>query len=209
MYVWNKEIRMKVKPLLAALAAVLWVQAPAHAAGSPGGYAGLSVGQAGVDDFCDGDWESCDDDALTARIYGGVEFNGYTSVEFGYRYMDDVEFSGTFLGVGVSGSGNAHFVDSTLQLGIPESGPFRIFAKAGLLLWYVDYEVSASNGWISASVDDSDTGVALRTGLGMSYAFTDSFRLRADWDLLVDVGDEDEFGEADINLLSIGPEFRF
>lgn len=196
---------MRATPLLAALAAFLWTQAPAHAAGSPGGYAGFSVGQAEVEDLCDGGLESCDDDALTGRIYGGVQFNGYTSVEFGYRYMDEVELSDS----GVSASFKGHFVDTTLQLGIPESGPFRIFAKAGLLLWYVDYEVSASNGWISASVDDSDTGVALRTGLGMSYAFTDNFRLRADWDLLVDVGDDDETGEADINIFSIGPEFRF
>jgi OOP family OmpA-OmpF porin len=49
----------------------------------------------------------------------------------------------------------------------------------------------------------------LRFELGMSHQVSEQLRLRADWDLLLNVGDEDETGEADINVFSVGPEFRF
>ncbi len=62
---------------------------------------------------------------------------------------------------------------------------------------------------MTVSESDSDSGVAFRTGLGVSYDVSDTLRLRADWDYLVNVGDEDELGQTDINVFSIGPEFRF
>tara|TARA_R100000306_G_scaffold60968_1_gene62380 strand:+ start:2785 stop:2916 length:132 start_codon:yes stop_codon:yes gene_type:complete len=43
----------------------------------------------------------------------------------------------------------------------------------------------------------------------MSYEVAEGIRLPADWYLLLNVGDEDELGETDINVFSVGPEFRF
>ncbi|MBJ6137912.1 hypothetical protein [Marinobacter litoralis] len=51
------------------------------------------------------------------------------------------------------------------------------------------------------------TGAAFRTGLGVTFDVSDMVRLRADWDYLVNVGDEDEAFETDINVFSVGPEF--
>lgn len=152
---------------------------------------------------------SCDDDAVSFRIHGGTELTDFANLEVGYRYIDDVEASGFISGVAVAAAINGHFVDTTLQLGLPESGPFKVFSKAGLMLWRLNYEVEASNGFLSISESDDDSGVAFRTGLGMSYQVSEQLRLRADWDLLLNVGDEDETGEADINVFSVGPEFRF
>ena len=59
------------------------------------------------------------------------------------------------------------------------------------------------------AVSGDDTGVACRTGLGVSYEVAKRIRLRADWDLLLNVGDEDELGETDINVFSVRSEFRF
>lgn len=199
---------MKLTRITLMLSVAVMAHAPAHAAEARPGYFGVSAGQATVDDFC-GSASSCDDSALALRIYGGTELNGFANLEFGYRYIDDVEASGVVNGVGVAAAINGHFVDTTLQLGMPESGPFKVFTKAGLMLWRLNYEAAASDGFQTVSVSDDDTGVAFRTGLGMSYEVSDGLRLRADWDLLLNVGDEDETGETDINVFSVGPEFRF
>lgn len=201
---------MKSNKLLAALPLlVIAMSAPAYAASDRTGYFGVTAGQATVDDLCDGIEVSCDDDAVSFRIHGGTELTDFANLEVGYRYIDDVEASGFISGVAVAAAINGHFVDTTLQLGLPESGPFKVFSKAGLMLWRLNYEVEASNGFLSISESDDDSGVAFRTGLGMSYQVSEQLRLRADWDLLLNVGDEDETGEADINVFSVGPEFRF
>ena len=200
-------MKMNKTALLLSIATI--ASGPALAAEARPGYFGISAGQATVDDFCGGGESSCDDSAVTLRVHGGTELNNFASLEFGYRYIDDVEASGVISGVGVALAVNGHFVDTTLQLGMPKSGPFKVFTKAGLMLWRLNYEAAASDGFQTVSVEDDDTGVAFRTGLGASYAVTDQLRLRADWDLLLNVGDDDETGETDINIFSVGPEFRF
>lgn len=200
---------MKLVKSALVLALAITAHTSALAADARPAYMGISLGQATVEDFCDGSETKCDDSAPTLRIYGGTELNGFANLEFGYRYADDVEASGMFGGVGVAVAVSGHFVDTTLQVGLPEKGPFKLFTKAGLLFWRLNYEAAASNGFMTVSESDSDSGVAFRTGLGVSYDVSDTLRLRADWDYLVNVGDEDELGQTDINVFSIGPEFRF
>jgi len=183
--------------------------APAFARDAHPNYIGISAGEATVEDFCGDGESSCDDGASTFRIHTGAEVNNFVNFELGYRYIDDVEASGAINSVGVTAAVTGHFVDTTFQLGMPESGPFRIFSKAGLQFWRLKVDVAASNGVQTLSGSDSHTGVGFRTGLGMSYEVSERLRLRADWDFLVNIGDEDEIGETDINVFSAGPEFRF
>jgi len=175
------------------------------------GYFGLSVGQAEVDDFCSGaEVTSCDDSSVTARLYGGTEYIGFANFEFGYRYLDEVSASGSVDGLGfASAEVDGHFFDATLQLGMPQTGRFKVFAKAGAMFWQLNYEATAQTSQGNIRFSDDDTGVSLRTGLGASFNVSDNFRIRADWDFLMDVGDEDETGETDINVFSVGPEFLF
>ena len=199
---------MRVSLWFLIFASVLSITA-AHAAEGDGGYFGVSVGQATVDDFCGGGESTCDDSALSLRVHGGSQLSSFANLEFGYRSIDEVEASGVINGIGVAAAVNGHFVDTTLQLGMPETGPFKVFTKAGLLLWRLNYDVAASNGFQTFSASDSDSGVGFRTGLGASYELSEDVRLRADWDFLVNIGDEDELGETDINVFTVGPEFTF
>ncbi|MCG7199742.1 outer membrane beta-barrel protein [Marinobacter pelagius] len=202
---------MKTRTLFAAIAvSSIWVS-NAQAVEFYPGYFGLSVGQAEVDDFCSGaEISSCDDSAVTARLYGGSEYIGFANFEFGYRYLDEVSASGTVEGLGfASAEVEGHFFDATLQLGMPRAGRFKVFAKAGAMFWQLNYEATAQTSGGNLRFSDDDTGVALRTGLGASFNVSENFRVRADWDFLMDVGDEDETGESDINVFSIGPEFLF
>ncbi len=172
-------------------------------------YFGVSGGMATLEDFC-GDVEtSCDDSAPTLRVHSRFELDRLVGWEVGYRYIDDVEAAGAFSGVRVGLDVNGHLLDTDFQLVVPETGPLKVIAKAGALLWRLNYKVSATNGVLSASDSDHDTGYAFKTGVGMSYEVSDSLRIRADWDYLMNVGDEDDLGETDISIFSIGPEFRF
>ncbi|GAA0838802.1 hypothetical protein GCM10009113_01260 [Marinobacter szutsaonensis] len=92
---------------------------------------------------------------------------------------------------------------------MPESAPFKAFAKAGVVYWQLNYDSSWTSGLGSYTDSDDDSGASLRTGLGVSYEVAEGFRVRADWDLILDVGDDDDLGESDINVFSIGPEFLF
>lgn len=202
---------MKTKTLITAIAASsIWIPSTQAVEFYPG-YFGISVGQATVEDFCSGaEVSSCDDTSVTGRIYGGTEYVGFANFEFGYRYLDEVSASGFVTGLGfASAEIDGHFFDATLQLGLPRSGPFKVFAKAGAMFWQLNYEASAQTSLGNMRFSDDDTGVALRTGLGASFNVSDNFRVRADWDFLMDVGDEDETGESDINVFSVGPEFLF
>lgn len=194
---------VSIIPLAAVLAAPAMAETPQQS------YFGVSVGQANIDDFCDGTEITCDDTPISARLYVGSKLNDLADLEVGYRYIDDAEASGVYSGVAVAAAINGHFVDATLQLGMPESGPFKLHTKLGLMFWRLNYEAAGTDGFVFASVEDDQTGVALRSGLGVSYQVSETVRLKADWDYLINVGDDDTTGETDIHVFSVGPEFSF
>lgn len=203
-----------MKRLTFVLAVLALSSTAAHAAGPGTGYLGVSVGHAKVDDGCTGGEVSCRDSALALRVYGGREFNRFVGVEVGYRYAgefkvrDNVFVSG-YGNVDVSGAINAHLADASLQLSFPETGAARFHTKLGLMFWRLNTTATASDSGYSASASDSDSGVAFRTGLGLSYLIDHDFRLKADWDYLVGVGDSSAGAESDIHVFSVGPEILF
>ncbi|QSP94427.1 outer membrane beta-barrel protein [Marinobacter salinisoli] len=178
--------------------------------GQPGGgYIGFSLGQATFEDFCDGSESTCDDGAVSFRAYGGTRLTDVVSFELGYRFIDEIEASGVVNGDPLALGVEGHLFDTSVQLGVPASGPLQVHTRVGLVLWHLNYEVFAIDRFGPFSVTDDDSGFALRGGLGVTFDVSRSLRLRADWDLYLDVGDRDEFGESDINVFSVGPEFRF
>ena len=177
----------------------------AGTAAAQGGYAGISVGQAQVSDFCDDVVIECDDTALTGRIYAGGFFDKYLAFEGGYRYTDDttIEDNTGSMDVGY------HMFDGSLLVFTPEFGPVRQFAKVGAQFWRQDGSVTI-NGL--GSVSDKENGVSLRTGAGATIDITDSFGLRLEWDYLQDIGDDSSGVQnlkSDVHIFSAGPEFRF
>lgn len=75
-------MNLRKTALLVALAT--GIHAPVYAMEARPGYAGLTLGQATVDDFCDGSESSCDDSAVSFRVHGGTELNNFVNLEFGY-----------------------------------------------------------------------------------------------------------------------------
>jgi len=173
----------------------------AGTAAAQGAYAGISVGQAEVSDFCDDVFIECDDSVLTGRIYAGGFFDEYLAFEGGYRYTEDttIEDSTASIDVGY------HMFDGSLLVFTPALGPVRLFAKVGAQYWRQEF------GGVVDALDD-ESGVSFRTGAGATIDITDSFGLRLEWDYLQDIGD-DSSGiqnlKSDVHVFSAGPEFRF
>ncbi|MDG5499986.1 outer membrane beta-barrel protein [Marinobacter sp. BGYM27] len=173
-------------------------------------YAGVSVGQSIVTDFCD-DLEplSCDDKSLAVRAYFGASFSEYIGGEVGFTFVDDVEASGSAFGASASLASGYQAFDGTMLFGTSRDNDFRLFAKAGIVAWNYD-----SKGYISGSGmvivgDEEESGVSFRTGLGALYNVTDNVSVRLDWDFIPDIGDDETTGETDLHILSVGPQFRF
>lgn len=171
-----------------------------------GGYAGLSIGQAEVKDFCDNITLDCDDSVMTGRFYAGGFFDTYLAFEGGYRYVDKTTVKHSVGSIDI----NYHMFDSSLLIFTPDFGPVRLFAKVGAQYWMQEGRVSIA-GLGSASGDES--GISLRTGAGATVDITDSLGLRLEWDYLQNVGDDSDGApqnlKSDMHVFSIGPELRF
>jgi len=173
----------------------------AGTAAAQGAYAGISVGQAEVSDYCDGVSIECDDSVLTGRIYAGGFFDEYLAFEGGYRFVDDTTIGNNTASIDVG----YHMFDGSLLVFTPNLGPVRLFAKVGAQYWRQGF------GGVVDALDD-ESGVSFRTGAGATINVTDAFSFRLEWDYLQDVGD-DSIGlqnlKSDVHVFSAGPEFRF
>ncbi|HBM49495.1 MAG TPA: hypothetical protein DD385_05030 [Marinobacter sp.] len=206
---------MKTGKLMASLVAGVALSGSASVALAQQGYAGISLGQAEVKDFCDGlsglSGVDCDDTALSGRLYAGGFFDEYLAFEAGYRYIDETSVEASESGVASLGfDASYHMFDSSLLIFTPEFGPVRLFAKAGLQFWRQDMDAQLTLGSDGIKGSEHESGLAFRTGAGATIDFTESFGLRLEWDYLQNVGDDvlDNL-ESDIHIFSVGPEFRF
>jgi len=206
---------MKTGKLMASLVAGVALSGSASMALAQQGYAGISLGQAEVKDFCDGlsglSGVDCDDTALSGRLYAGGFFDKYLAFEAGYRYIDETSAEGAIPDVVSAGiDASYHMFDSSLLVFTPEFGPVRLFAKAGLQFWRQDVDAKLTVLSEGFNGSEQESGLAFRTGAGATIDFTESFGLRLEWDYLQNVGDDviDNL-ESDIHIFSVGPEFRF
>lgn len=184
-------------------------------AAAEGVYAGVSLGQADVSDFCDDlSGVSCDDTPFTGRIYAGGFFDTYLAFEGGYRYVDKATVEATVAGFGsASIDSSYHMFDGSVVAFTPAVGPMRLFLKVGAQVWRQELDVSLSTVALSGSASESENGVSLRTGVGARFDLTDRFSIRVEYDYLQDVGDDFGLGaqnlESDMHIFSAGPEIRF
>jgi OOP family OmpA-OmpF porin len=187
---------------LFAVAALLCGLVAASQASAQGFYIGGSVGQSSFDDdnvipdlITSG---TVDDKDTGFKIFGGYQFNRNFGVELAWVDLGEASYSGTFLGLPVTGgtvktSGLNISAVGTFPLG---SG-FALFGKAGIFAW----ESEANDVTGGTPFSGKEDGTDLSFGLGASYDFTKNFAIRAEWERFKAVGD--------IDLLSIGVAYKF
>lgn len=155
---------------------------------------------------------SLDDSGVAWGIQVGYSWNSYVALEVGYvdlgsiLYETDIVATGGLLVGNVAGEVKYESTGPTLAvLGMyPLNDMVTIHGRAGL--YFSDTRLSVSLDDISNSTKGSDKDVTF--GVGASWDFSDRYALRFEFQRFLDVGNEDETGEEDIDLLSATFLFR-
>lgn len=196
------------KLIWAALVAALGVLAtPAQAQMSMAGfYAGVGVGQARAQDFCDGIVGNCDDKDTSWKIFAGYQFNENLGAELGYVDLGSLTASGTVLGVPFSANADAKTWELVGVGTFPISKDFGVFGKLGIHRWDLDV-----NGTIPGvgSASLSDSGTDLTFGAGVQWNFTQQAAARLYWQRYNDIGDDNTTGKDDVDVFGVSVLFKF
>lgn len=173
-----------------------------------GWYAGVGFGQSKGDIECDLDITCDSDDTDTAwKLFAGNQFSPNVAVEFGYVDLGEFKASGTdsFLG-STSLDLEATGFNVALAGFLPVGNTVNLLGKVGLFLWDLDASASSS---VFGSGSTNESGTDLMFGLGASFDIGKTIAVRIEWERFADVGDEDETGQSDVDLLSASLVFRF
>ena len=198
------------------------VPASQAAAADPGGYIGFAVGQSRVDidagqinaelaSLGFGANTSVDQTGTGFKLYGGYQFNPNFAVEGGYTSFGKAT-SHSVITSGGSGTGDGRWKGYSLDfsaVGILPLNDFSLFGRAGLSFWSLDFDFTASGPGGTISPSESDSGVAPLLAIGAAYNFTPRFALRAEYERHFNVGDDDTTGQSDIDLFTVGLQYRF
>jgi len=170
-----------------------------------GFYIGGALGQAQIDLDCTGA-TSCDDKDSSWKIFGGYQFNKNFALEFGYGNLGEASLSGPTPPLGTT---SVKFESTLFELvavgSLPLADRFSIYGKIGLYRADTDADVSNS---VLGSTTESDSNSDLTFGVGVRYDFTRNLGVRAEWQRYSDVTAGD-FGESDIDVISVGIIWRF
>lgn len=156
-----------------------------------------------------------DDSDVGWKILGGYQFNKYLGVEasyvdFGKAKFDDASALST---LGLPLVGNFKFEAKGGSLAATGTWPFArrfgVFGKLGALYWDAELDGTVSASGVTSSREEDDNGVSVMFGGGGKFDVTERLSLRVEWERYDSVGDEDNTGETDIDLISGGLIYRF
>jgi OOP family OmpA-OmpF porin len=155
---------------------------------------------------------SADDSGKGLKLFAGYRLNQNWAVEGGYADLGEATWnsivtapsSGT---VSISWKAEAW---SLAAIGIlPVSDQFEIFGKVGGFFYNADASATATGGGVAAAGSEDDDGAGWLVGVGASYSLTKNIAVRAEWEGYQNVGDENTTGKSDINMLSVGIQYKF
>ena len=143
-----------------------------------GGYVGLGYGNTKVKaDLTDLGGGNIDDSTALAKFYGGYQFNKYLALEGGFYSLAQLSVGSVETSSGVvSGSVDMKAFGISGVATAPLTKTVRAYVRAGAALWDADITRDGT----SASTDGTDA----LYGLGVSYNFTKTFAITADWEAI-------------------------
>jgi len=155
------------------------------------GYAGGSVGRSYWDIDCIGN--TCDDHGTGFKLQAGGSFNEVVGLELGYVHLGHAKTA--------AGERKAQGATFVATLGVPIADRFRIFAKGGGI-----YSWTSVTGSAPGYSTGDENGVDWTWGAGATANLTQNWQLRLDWDRYrMDFAG----GRSDVDLLSVGVQYRF
>ncbi|WJW75517.1 outer membrane beta-barrel protein [Thiohalobacter sp. IOR34] len=178
----NKSIRTA-----AALAATLLWSAGASA---EGGYFGVGLGKASIDEtVSEGGLSGAIDENSTAwKVFGGFFITDNLGVELGWTDLGDMNEGGN---VDIETEGFMAAAIGSLPIG---DGGFSVHAKLGAYAWDQDIAITPNGA-------ASNDGVDAVYGIGAKYVYDEMFGIQLDW--------ERYNAKADVDLISIGLTLNF
>lgn len=179
---------------------------------SHGLYIGAGVGQSDVDTSCGvagGTISNCDTTNTAWKGYLGYQFNKWIAVEGGYTQFGDVNASGSV--------GLVPFTAKTETWGIPvyavgsipfsldSEGKYKlsVLGKLGAVRWDQDRSSSLPNN------SGSDTGWDFAWGAGVQLTLSEHLGIRGEWEKFSKVGNASTGGENDIQMWTVGLNYKF
>jgi OOP family OmpA-OmpF porin len=179
-----------------AMALAAGLMAGVAMADAPQLYVGVGAGQSEFQEFCDA-YSSCDDNDTSWKVLGGAQFNEYLAVEF--QYQDLGEASGRDGGAREGIEAHAFGIHILPQ--IPLTQDLSAFLRLGFVRAGVDN---------TGALDGTDYETTTSYGLGLQYNVTSNIAIRAEYDFIHNVGDDDEDrGEEDIEYLGLSAIYKF
>jgi OmpA-OmpF porin, OOP family len=210
----NKRVKL-------ALACALFAMAPASGALAEGFYFGASLGQSSVDIGSKGEFDASlgvpvdselDDTGDAWGVQIGYRWGKYIGMEVGYVNFGKADYVAQIIGTTEEVSQRFVSTGPTLAaLGFfPIGERFDVYGRAGIL--YADTRVRVRDEDLATgefiSFEAKGSGTELHAGIGGAWNITESFSVRVEYTKYFDVGDEDQTGEQDVDVVQFGILFR-
>jgi len=163
-------------------------------------YGALDLGQTTAKDACTGlpaGVSGCEDTASMFRVAGGYQFAPMWGVEISYGDYGKAS-AGTGFGISIDWQLSGFQVSGTGTF--PLGDAFSLIGKLGIAS--TDLKLSGGGSSLSA------TSTNLAYGIGAQYDFTKNISVRAQYEDLGNVGD-DNTGKSKVTLLSAGVVYKF
>ena len=174
---------MKNTLLIAAIVAAFPASTAIAEEERKGGYAGASIGQVILQDFCEGSdpASACEDSDIGLRAFGGWRFNDFVAAELGGTIAHDN------IGFLVNGNRKVDADYTAFDLGLlgqyPINNSFAVLGRMGITRW--DVNVSDNCCEIGGNTVNIDAdGVDFTVGAGIQFS-ANSFSLRAEWSRII------------------------
>lgn len=197
----------------------------AFAADENGWYMGGSVGQSKVSidkgainaAFISGGFATASttaDETDTAwKLFGGYQFTKNWAAEIAY-----VDFGTASTKTDTTGNTAQYKAEASAKawsvagVGTAMVGNnLGVFGKLGAFNWELNYTCGKVSGTGNACTTPSasPSGTDWFYGIGMKYDFTKQTALRVEWEQYKNIGDKNKTGESDLDLISVGVQFKF
>jgi OOP family OmpA-OmpF porin len=158
--------------------------------------------------------ESDLDEATAFGVTAGYKFNRYFALEASYIDLGSADYSGEGLvtdgfftiPMEVGASLEAKGPAAAAIASIPVSDAFALYGKIGLFFADSEFSVSVEGDSVGDPLTTSTQEVFF--GAGLAWSIGERFSLDLAFQRFTDVGDEEETGETDIDLVTVGFAYR-
>jgi len=149
-----------------------------------------------------------DDTDTGYKVQLGYRINQNFAVEGGYLDLGKMKYTAAFTGGAASAEAKADGWNIALVGSVPVGQNLSLFAKLGMIDAKVKVNVSATGPGGAAAGSADDTSWKGNYGIGASYALSDKWAVRAEYERFNDLGDSNT-GKGDVDLFSVGVVFKF